>query len=286
MPLTTADIVYGMLLPTLAGAGVMAVLPMGLPTEVARRYTASCAALVGFLIGYVMLSLGPSVPTGHWHWLVYLLIAAAIVGPISLAEGLRVWERILLWLLLAAVTAGLLVPTWEDLEPSRAVHWVVLAGMFVLLATFLQPLEDRLAGWHLGIAMWATLCTAAVVLALSGNGRFGQIAIAGAGAILGLSALSGLARGEQPLLGSSGLFAMLVVGTLLVGRVNSFSDVPLASYLLVPFAPLTLWCTQAPPFSRLGKATRVALAIALPTLILGLAAGLAVKAELMGADGY
>jgi hypothetical protein len=242
--------------------------------------------VIGFLVGYGLLSLGPWTATAHWHWLPFALIAAAITGPVVCAEGVRIFERSLVYWLVTTVAAWLLVPTWDDLDPSRAVYLSVFTVYVVVLTSLLEPLANRLVGPLLSLVLWATMTAAAVVLALSGSLRFAQIALASSAALFGILLVTCVQREAKPkpMVGGGFVFSLMSVGLLLIGRVNSFSEVPLISYLLIPAAPLTLWLTAVGPLSRISDTKRAIVRAALPLSVLAVAVLLAMIAEMRGGE--
>jgi hypothetical protein len=280
MPFTINDILYGGAVPVIVAVTTLFVFRYLLPLAYSVRASASMATLSGFLVGYGLLKLAPWAPEAHWHWLPYLLIASAIVGPVACAVGVNHVERLLLYLLVAVVAAWFLVPTWEDLDPSRTIHCVVFVAYVVVLASLLEPLAIRLLGPLLPIVFWATMTTAAVVLALSGSLRFAQIALAGAGSLFGVLLVACFRRETNHVTGLALLFSVMAVGLMLVGRVNSFSEVPLASYLLVPAAPLSLWLGVTGPLTQMTRGKRMVVSLILPFALLGGALLLAAMAEM------
>ena len=84
--------------------------------------------------------------------------------------------------------------------------------------------------------------------------------------------------------GSAAIFSMLIVGLLFIGHVNSSSNVPLVSYLLVPLAPLSLWLGTLRPVVRLSNKQYAALLLPLSLAPILLAVTLALVAELGAAE--
>lgn len=279
MPLTSQDILYGGVTPVIVACSVLLLVRHFTAADIGNRYAAALAHLAGFLVGYGWLSLGPWAATAHWHWLPYVMIAATIAGPIATASGVRSFEGPLLYVVMTLVAGWLLVPSWDDLAPSRTVHLTVLVVGVVVLAGLLEPLAQRRPGPLLPTILWATMTVAAVVLALSGSLRFAQIGLASASALFGIVLVACFTRNENHLAGFGFVFATAAVGLMLIGRVNSFSNVPLISYVLVPIAPLTLWCGAAGPLSCMtgfkGMVARASLPIGVLTaaLIFGSAGG-------------
>ena len=128
-----------------------------------------------------------------------------------------------------------------------------------------------------------TLLFGAALLATSGSLRFAQVLGAGAGALCGMAAAAWLGARARPLAlaGISLSFTVLLAGMMLVGRVNSFSSVPLASYVLIPVAPLFLWISFAGPLSHLQGMKRATVQFALALTPCAAALVLAALAEQM-----
>jgi hypothetical protein len=115
---------------------------------------------------------------------------------------------------------------------------------------------------------------AAVVLILSGSMKFGQLALALAGAAAGCAIV---VRGSTQQSSSVAPlpFATLLVGLLATGYLYSYSDVPAASYLLVAVAPLATCVASFAPGSRFNRRRRQLAELIAVAAILGLAVGLA-----------
>jgi hypothetical protein len=78
-------------------------------------------------------------------------------------------------------------------------------------------------------------------------------------------------------------YAVLIGGAMLIGRVNSFSDVPWASYLMIPLAAATLWLSLVGPLAKT-NGMRHRLVQTLPVLVSAVAVILALVAEMGGRD--
>lgn len=286
MPFTPHDILYGGVLPAAVALTLMLILRRLLSDDVGERWTPALSLLAGLMTGYGLLSLGPLAPDAHWHWLPFVLAGATITGPVTALSELKSFERLLLVALISTVAAWFLVPEWDDLDPSRTTWLCGFVIFSVLLTSLLHPLERRRTGPLLPIVLWATLTAAAVVLALSGSLRFAQIALAGAASLFAIAIVALWRRDQSSTVGLSLPFCLLTIGILLIGRVNTFSDVPWASWLLVPMAPASLWLTSIGPVSRWTGLRRTAAELLLPILILGGSILLAVLAEGTDAGGY
>lgn len=286
MPLTIADAAWGFVVPAIIACALMLLLRRFLPGDAAERYAAPVAVMVAFLAGYGMLALGPWQPTLHWQWLPYLAVAATLIGATALASGVRLLERWLLYALIAVAAAWFLVPDWEDLEPSWSVHVVVLTVYVTLLSALLQPLAARLPGPLVGTVLSLCMVVVAVVMVPAGSLRFLQVAGAVAGGYVGCTIATMFLNRRGEFGGIALLFAVLTAGLMLSGRANSYSGVPLVSYLLPPLAPLGLWFAAGAWESRWPGRTGSVVAAILVILPLAVAVGLAVRADMGGDEGY
>src|SRR5687767_10348552 len=117
-------------IPALVAAGVALAFRFGCP-QVAARYGLATATAVGFLVGALVYPERlPQLPVRHWEWLPYLGLVAAVIGGVSTASGVQVWERLLVYGLLGGIAAWLLVPTWDTLVPKRPLM-IPLVGLYL-----------------------------------------------------------------------------------------------------------------------------------------------------------
>lgn len=237
--------------PAVLSVATLLIARLVLPEPAGRRYPAAIALGCGFFVGYALLpSWDGFTPTRHWHWLPYLGVAAMVLGPLALANGVYAVERLLLFALFALVTALLLVPTWSDLEPSRPAYIGILSGYLFVLMAALGPLPDHLPG-RLFLPMLAgvSACTAALVAAFVSL-TYGQVAGAATAALIGCSVA---ARFETAAMLARGLvpgFVVIVGGCAFVGFIEP--KPPLIGLLVAPAAPVALWTCAAGPLSQLG----------------------------------
>lgn len=266
MPFTLLDLLFGFGAPALVGVVVAALTQTLTSDESGNRFAASWALAGGFVLGYRLLALGPWIPDSHWHWLAYAVLFSAVLGPVSRAGGVRLAERCLLYATCALLAGTYLVPSWEDLNPSRGVYLVGWTAFVAVCASLLDPLTKRFAGRVLPLVLTFALIVEAVVLALAGSLRFAQIAGCGAGGMAGYALVACFYPQRDCCRGVALPFMVLSGGAMLVGYLNSFSDVPSASYLLTPIAPLFLWAAATGPLFRLQGFKRAIIVVALPLL--------------------
>lgn len=281
MPFSVSDVVLGGLLPI-----AVTWMIVGLCGRFRADWNAvPLAAAAGLIAAVFALQLTPWVPSTHWHWLPAACAAAALVGTIAELPRIR---PVVAWVLTIALAAGcgwLLVPARAGLEPSGPAQMVTFALYVIVLSRPLERIGQRLDGPLLPALEWFALSGGAVVLALCGSLRFAQIGIAAAAVFFALLLISLFRRRIGFMRGTAPLYAVAATGCMLVGRANSFSNVPLASYLLIPLAPLPL-CFVSSATDESGTVwRRKALLVGIALAIVGLAVGLAVAAE-MGGDEY
>jgi hypothetical protein len=255
-------------------AAVFLLLRRMLPVDMSVRYSSAVATAVAFAAGYAMLpSWAAWVPNRHWQWAPWLALLAAVVGPISLAGGLRRVERWLLSLGVSILAAWLLVPVWPSLQPSRAVLMPALAIYLLLCGGLLEPLLARFSTVTLPAYLTLSAACVSVLTAALVSVTYGRAGGTVAAALAGRSIAAYFVRDANAMRGLGMVYAVLVGGWAFVGCIEQ-QDAPLYPLLLLPAAPLALWCCVRGPLSRLHgfAATGVQAALVVATLVV--AAGL------------
>lgn len=266
MPFSTPDILWGMVLPALVAGLAFSLLTKVLPAERAKRWSAAVSLIGGFSFGYFLSSFAVWPPTSHWHWLPVAVLPGLVFGPLSREFGLGDLLRSPLLLPPSLIAAWLLMPTWERLEPDPMLQMAAWAMLFWALMVAIEPLADRIPPITLSGVFSVVLFCGAVVVIQGETLRFGQTLLTAAFSMGGLF-LANLTLGRRDhLLGIACPFVLLLGGPILVGQVSTFSGVPLASYLLVPLAPLTLWLTQVGPLAKSEGMAKMAAMFLLPTV--------------------
>jgi len=285
------DILQGFVIPAALAAAALILLTRLAPWELAKRSAPTAALVGGFFVGYALLALGAWRPEFHWHWLPYVALLTLPAGILLAGDGKLRIAGVGACLFVAGMAAWLLVPSWPHLEPSRSVYMSIWAPGAFALTMLLDPLtrkpwQDRLPVALTAAVLASAACSAPAVIFLSGSARFTQIAGAAAGAMLGVAIAAGVDRKINGLPGVAAPFAVLVSGFLLIAQTDSFSDVPLASYVLVPLAPLALWLAAWKPVGQLRGWKRWAALAPLPLLLLLAAVLMGVISEFGGASEY
>ena len=286
MPFTIVDIGLGIVFPAVITLVVFVALSQSSrwlrrDAGAAGRLSDSAAPIAlgsGFEIGYWSLSIGPLVPDAHWHWLPFVVAAAVVMGVVSQFAVRERLRRCLLFLVTSIMAALLLTPTWDDLEPSRAVYLTVWPALATVIAVGLDTLFDVAPDLRSSVSpsvLVMTCAAASALLLLSGSLRFSYIAMTLMGPAVGLLASALLIRDPCPFRLSAYPVAVALCAMMLIGRVNTFSDIPLLSWLLIPFAPWGQWIVTLPAVRTLTKYKKEAAALALPLLMCIVALGTA-----------
>jgi hypothetical protein len=270
---------YSGVVPAAISAVVMLAVLRLLPDELARRYAAPLAFAVAALTGYVLLpSWAPLVPTRHWQWPIYLGSAAGLfAGAIGLADGVYRIERWLLQLLAAFVAAVLIVPTWDDLEPSRGTWIAIFAVGAGLLSVLLDALPERLQGRRLLAILTMVAAAGAVVLAAQISLKFGQLGVIVAAAMLGCALGSLGTQGKSLARALLPAYAVSVGGLMLAGHLELFT--PNYVLLAIPLMPLALWTCAAGPLARVEGKAGLAVQFAVVLIPLATAAAWVLRPE-------
>jgi hypothetical protein len=257
----------GGVVPAAIAVAVFLGVRLLLSPEVGQRYSAAIAFAAAYSVGYVLLpSWAKVAPERHWQWTLYLALIAGSVGPIAAAGGLAVIERWILFFLVALVSASLLVPSWPDLEPPRAVWLCVLTTYIFVLAALLELLARRIPATILiGSLALASVCTAALTAAYVSvtHGRLAGIATAS----LAGSWVACFASWQKSAAGLALAYSVIVGGLAFIGCVEPRQ--PYVGLLVAPLAPLALWCSIPPAVQRLHAPTRTVVQIALVAAVLG-----------------
>ncbi len=275
-PLTTKDMVLGGIVPA---AVVVAgcVLSFRFATrEFTRSIAVNWAAAVAFFLGIRLLALTPWKPSTHWHWLPYIALTCAILSPLTVHRNIVV--RIAGAGIMAGISAFLLVPDWNDLPQPRLVMISSFAVALVVVWAGLSSLTMRVERRGLAIVMAGAALGAALILTLAGSLRFGQIGGCIAAAFFGLMVAQFVDRTSGKMPDITLLFTGLCCGAMLVGQLNSSSDVPLISFLIPPLAPTSIWLGRIRPFAKFTASSRVLTDIMLPAIIVLTGIGIAVNA--------
>lgn len=279
MPFNWNDLSYGFGLPTLSALLLLMNMRWMFPVNFARRYAPSVAFVAAFQVGYWLLKLGPVYPEGHWQWLPHLLVVAAIIGVVSASQDLNVIDRVLLATVATIISAILLVPNWQDLTFPRQEYMLGWSLLVIILAQFYNSISLKFPATIFPAVLCLTCLTGAVLMTHSGSLLFGQIGLASAGGTLGLTVAAIFDKRSRSMDGLAYPMTFFLCTTMLIAEVNSFTEIPFASYLLIPCAPLGLWLASVGPLSRFKGTSGSAIQFGIPLLICSISLGLAVWYE-------
>jgi len=248
----------------------------------------------GFFVGYALLRFAPLRPEQAWHWLPYAALLACAAG---MAESLAKLPSATTWALRTAVAfvlGWLLIPSWPSIAPERAWWILALAAGVLLLWGVFSAVIERMPVLRQSFLL-ALMCVAAgVVLVQTGSAKFAQLAgVMGAamGAFWFVECIQRVrGGGERPpnairsfgasaLRGAAPGIAVLLPGLTLNGYFSSYSEAPLASYLLVALAPAALYLTTIGPLKRLSTRASLVIQSAAVLAILSGALALTMTAE-------
>jgi hypothetical protein len=234
------------------------------------------AIAAGYFAGAWALNLGPARPVEGWHWWPWLALPGAVIGTA------RVWPRVsrlaaqACTLMTCLVSAWLLVPRWPSLATYRAGYVAAGGAAMIFGALTVQRALRRPAWFPAAVGLTAVALAGAVAQFQAGSLRFAQL-----GGLLTAAWLGGLLAARcmnRPALlwEMSGSFAVLQVGLVLSGYLNTFDNAPLASFLLLAAAPALVAACAPRPSWRGSAWWRRALWLAGLLLTAGLAVVLAI----------
>ncbi len=259
----------GGVIPALAALAFFLAIGWLWPIDVARRYRAGLSFAFGAFIGFVLLPATKTLaPLQFYDWILYLGILAALVSGLTRAEGVTRGERWSTVYVFAPVAAWLIVPGWPELAPAWQIQWAGLSLAIMLLTALLYPLPLLLPGrafpWWL---MLATVTTSVLMLEQLSE-TFGVLAALPAGALAGCGVAALFARKAPDWRSLVLPYALLALGYAYTGAV--YPTDPQWLMLLVPIAPLALWCCSVGPLARLTgiRATVVQAAFVIVPLVI------------------
>lgn len=279
MPIPIEDIAAGVIAPLLVSSFILAVWCRFHKRKAPLRPAVAVSLGVGFSAAFALLPWAPLLPQEHWQWLPYLSLVAMIVGAASVADGIGWLERFALNLVVAAVTAWFLVPEWKSIESIRHWHLLVVGAGVVFLCAAIDPLARNRPGPALPLTFFATNLAGSVVVLSSGSLKFAQLGGAVVFSLLGCMLVAFIWRRKVSFRGAVPVYVVLLGGLMYIGRIHSYSEVPLASYVLVAVAPLGLWVTAVGPLTRRPKVWRIVTRVTSVLLPLAIAVGLAAWAS-------
>jgi hypothetical protein len=266
------------------GAGLLAVVCTATRSENARLIGAALALGCGLAAGNYFHELLPwwSLEFG-WPSLFPATLAAVGGGIIAaLVSSRSKWYLgLALRLIVVAGCAWWLTPV--SAPPSISRHWLFF---LLFVGSALNWEAFRLHGGRcLGRGTLLTLAipwgaAAAAVLIHAHSARFCDLAVLMSATLAGIGLIAAIRKLElAPIFAGPAVFFPAL---MLNGAESTYSDVPVASFILVALAPCALWVASLPPMrSQSGRALAVTATIAI-LIPCAVAIALAMRAEALG----
>jgi hypothetical protein len=258
---------YGVFVPATVSFAICWFSQQLLHSSAAERYSVAVALAVGYCAGFILLGWPDDVlPRRHWHWMLYLAPASALLGPIAASQGHALPERWLLLLIGALAAAWALVPTWANLQPPRSVCIPLLTAYLFLLAAFLEPPLAMLSATRVILLLGVCGAFVAVATAYFVSLTFAMFIAPAAAALAGCS-LAAFLSNAPGVRGLGLAYAAIVGGWAFIAGIEPRE--PLAGFLVAPLAPLSLWlCVRGPLAQKRGWAIGVQTALVVAILAL------------------
>jgi hypothetical protein len=250
-----------------------------------RPWGQPIALALGYVFGHAAIHGWPRIPPlDSEQWLPIFAVMAVALGLIDAFWHAPLVVRWLMRSLLSGfVVVRLLLPLMqqEGGQGMGMANVVIVVAIVIAFWINLSLLAEHTPGAPFPAAMMALALTESCVLLISGSVVQGQLgcvlwstlagSLLGAGNDPNLS----LARGGLPVL------VVLLAGLAIDGRY--YSDLPLASALLLAAAPLGLWVLQLGPVKRLSptKAKLIGVGAVLVPLICAVAIAYAASPPMM-----
>jgi hypothetical protein len=229
-----------------------------------RRGVAAFGLLAGQALGMALAVWGQAgwFPDRNSEWVPWATMGAAVVGPMIVASGLAGLERWLLAGLASLAAAALIVPTWEDLWPSRPISMLAVTGALTLLSRGIDGVVRRSPPRLVVLEMTLTALVAAMLIAASLSLTLSQSVLVAIAALAGASLALLIRPDDTAVRGLALPYAVAVGGYCYVSAIELPPPAPmLLGLLFLPMAPLVLWPISIGPVSRKSVWTRWCLGI-------------------------
>ena len=204
-------------------------------------FALSLAVGIACFIGVNLLRDTFSRPEKYWETLGLISVVAGLCGPLLSIASLR-W-RLIAWPLLSAAAAWFLVPTWETLQPGRAIYIPLLAA-YLSCVGMLYGFGARSASpKELLFALSTTTFAVAAATAAIASLKYGELALIVSANLAAVFSLSLFVRLEcWELSGMIPCAATLICGVAFVGYI--YPQPPIFELMLLPFAPVGLFVAR------------------------------------------
>jgi hypothetical protein len=249
------ELLLGILLPAVVALGALLVAWRPLPEaepEGGQGWGPPLALWLGYAAGHWALrGFPPFPPAESLDWLFWLAWAAGAAGCLEAAGRSAGWVRFATRALVSAAAVWLILRARLQSSSGLASAGLVAATGCALLALWalLEGLAERRPGSSLPLVLWTTAAASSVSLVLSGSVVLGQLAGALAAALGALVVVSWWRPAAARFRGAPAVAAVALGGLWISGAV--YSELPLASALLLAAAPVAAWEGEAPAVRRL-----------------------------------
>lgn len=275
-----ADLILDVLLYAVLPATVAAAVVLTGTLFVSGGRAAAAGAVLAFVggvaVGNVLRGVFPLRPgQASWEWLPCAALAALAVELLARLPGIPVAVGWLVRGSAAGLAAWLLVPA----DLAAGAWWALPAFAGTVLGEWwiLDRLDRRAPTGWVPLLLVLALGAGATVLIHAHSARLTDAATLAAAAVFGIATVAWWWRAESG--GTVPGVAVLLPGLLLAGQSETFSEVPVWSFVLVALAPLAAGPALLPVWNRLPTRCLRALEAALMLLPLVTAVILAVRAE-------
>ena len=232
---------------------------------------AGCATAI--LAVYLTADRWPGVPPDEtWQWIVYVVLAAGLVGGFDAARRWPVGVRLPIHIVPAGLAGALLVGPWVESPWLWRVILLVLVGA---VHEVINNRARRVPGASVPLALLVAATGASIIIVESNNAKLFQLAV-GLSACMGVCTVLAwwrpsvsLARGTAPVI------AVALAGLLISAKLLTYAAIPTWSFIVASLAPLGLLIDSIPAVKRLGPVPAAAIRVAgvlIPTTVAVVAA--------------
>lgn len=271
MPYEIADLIWAFGVP--AGMGViwMLIVRGAFRESFFDRYAISLILAAGMVVAVWKLELVELIPDFPWQWYPLSIVAAALVGPMLGAPGVKFWELLIPAAVLGLICGAFLIKS--DLEPSQFVHAQWMAIGFAIIVGACEWLAQQRQTKLLLFLLFITASFVMMLVAVSFSftmARLLMVIVAGSlGAFVGLACF----KSDRTFSGFGLLYAIAIVGFIAIAKTRYWDEQwPLPILLLPATSPAFLLIGFLPFFNKLSGWKQVALRVAIgmiPLIVAG-----------------
>jgi hypothetical protein len=277
-PALVWEAVREMLLPAMITSAVVLAVWLNVVGLRAASTGSALALVAGFAVTNAIRGALPFAldKTNGLHRVLWAAVPPLLLGQLAQAPRMPVWFGLVLRAGGAGLATWILAPPREiDSLPAAWLPWA-FAGLVLASCLITEQSTYHSLGSD---GVWCFVLTsfaAAVLLLHASFARGADAALMLGAALFGVVSVSSWLRADVR--GAIPAAAVLVPGLLLVGKTDTFSEVPLISYVLVAMAPVVLLPTLAPFLRRfagiwlLSLRMMLVLSLVVPAVVLAIRA--------------